>query len=146
MNPSTITATNIKFEVYDTKKRAWVSVSRTVSYDATSKTATVIPGSTLAASKQYRVTVTTNVKSSTGVALDQDASTSGNQPRSWTFTTGTLFAYSAVGDFSATQNPSGAWSYGYRASAGSGFVLYASHARPPRLEMNVRGLVAIADG
>jgi hypothetical protein len=130
MDPSTITATNIKFEVYDTKKRAWVSVSRTVSYDATSKTATVSPGSTLAAAKNYRVTVTTNVKSSTGVALDQDVNTSGNQPKSWTFTTGTLSAYSAVGNFSATQNPSGAWSYGYRASAGSGFVLYASHARP----------------
>jgi Bacterial Ig-like domain/WD40-like Beta Propeller Repeat len=130
MDPSTVTATNIKFEVYDTQKRAWVSVSHSVSYDATSKTATVSPDSPLAASRQYRVTVTTNVKSSTGVALDQDASTSGNQPRSWTFTTGTLFAYSAVGDFSATQNPSGAWSYGYRASAGSGLVLYASHARP----------------
>lgn len=35
--------------------------------------------------------------------------------------------YSAVGDFSATQNPSGAWSYGYRASARSGFTLYPYH-------------------
>ena len=130
MDPSTITATNIKFEVYDTTKRTWASVSHTVSYDATSKTATVSPSSTLAASKQFRVTVTTNVKSSTGVALDQDVNTSGNQLKSWTFTTGTLSVYSAVGNFSATQNPSGAWSYGYRASAGSGFVPYASHARP----------------
>jgi hypothetical protein len=88
MDPSTITATNIKFEVYDTKRSRWVSVTHTVSYAATSKTATVIPGSTLAASKKYRVTVTTNVKSGVGVALDQDANTSGNQLKSWTFTTG----------------------------------------------------------
>jgi hypothetical protein len=88
MDPSTITATNIKFEVYDTKRSKWVSVAHTVSYNATSKTATVIPGSTLAASKNYRVTVTTNVKSRVGVALDQNATTSGNQPKSWTFTTG----------------------------------------------------------
>jgi Bacterial Ig-like domain len=130
MDPSTITTTNIKFKVYDTNTRAWVSVSHSVSYYATSKTVTVSPGSTLAASKQYRVTVTTNVKSSTGVSLDQDINTSGNQPKSWTFTTGTLSVYSVVGNFSGTQNPSGAWSYGYRASAGSGFELYASHARP----------------
>jgi hypothetical protein len=88
MDPSTITATNIKFEVYDTKRSRWVSVAHTVSYDATSKTAMVIPGSTLAASKNYRVTVTTNVKSRVGVALDQDATIGGNQPKSWTFTTG----------------------------------------------------------
>jgi hypothetical protein len=89
MDPFSIIATNIKFVVYDTKRRKWVSVPHTVSYDATSKTATVSPGSTLAASNQYRVTVTTNVKSRSGVALDQDATTSGNQAKSWTFTTGT---------------------------------------------------------
>ena len=88
MDPSTITATNIKFEVYDTKRSRWISVTHTVTYDAPGKTATVRPGSTLAASKDYRVTVTTNVKSSTGVALDQDANTSGSQPKRWKFTTG----------------------------------------------------------
>jgi hypothetical protein len=104
------------------------------------------PTATFSTNMNPSTITATNVKSSTGAALDQDVNTSGNQPESWTFTTGTLSAYSAVGNFSATQNPSGAWSYGYRASAGSGFVLYASHARPPRLEMNVRGLVAIAEG
>jgi probable HAF family extracellular repeat protein len=88
MDPSTITATNIKFEVYDSKRSRWISVTHTVSYDAPGKTATVIPGSTLAASKDYRVTVTTNVKSSTGVALDQDANITGSQPMRWRFTTG----------------------------------------------------------
>jgi hypothetical protein len=52
------------------------------------RTVTVTPGSRLGASKKYRVTVTTGVKSNAGVALDQDASTPGNQPKKWTFTTG----------------------------------------------------------
>jgi Tol biopolymer transport system component len=38
--------------------------------------------------------------------------------------------YSAVGDFSATQNPHGVWSYGYRASSGSGLTLYTKHDKP----------------
>jgi hypothetical protein len=38
---------------------------------------------------------------------------------------------SAVGGFSATQNPSGAWSYGYRASGGSGFTRYTNHRTFP---------------
>ena len=46
------------------------------------------PDTRLAASKRYRVTITSKVLSSGGVALDQDASTSGNQPKTWTFTTG----------------------------------------------------------
>ena len=88
MDPSTIIASNIALQVYDTKRSRWVSVAHTVSYNAISKTATIIPGSTLAATKNYRVTVTTNVKSSTGLALDQEPTTSGNQPKRWTFTTG----------------------------------------------------------
>lgn len=35
--------------------------------------------------------------------------------------------YSVVGGFSATQNPSGAWSYGYQVSGGSDFTLYPYH-------------------
>jgi len=55
---------------------------------ALSRTATVTTGSTLAASKQYRVTVSANAKSGAGVALDQVGTTPGNQPKTWTFTTG----------------------------------------------------------
>jgi hypothetical protein len=39
---------------------------------------------------------------------------------------GDLYAQTAVGDFSATVNPSGVWSYGYRASAGPGYSSTAS--------------------
>ena len=37
---------------------------------------------------------------------------------------------SAVADFSAIQNPSGVWSYGYQASAGSNLTLYTNHSVP----------------
>jgi hypothetical protein len=39
---------------------------------------------------------------------------------------GDLYAQTAVGDFSATVNPSGVWSYGYRASAGPDYSSTAS--------------------
>lgn len=38
--------------------------------------------------------------------------------------------FSAVGDFSATLNPSGAWSYGYRTLSGSGLTLYTELDNP----------------
>jgi hypothetical protein len=38
------------------------------------------------------------------------------------------YMYSAVGDFSATQTPIGAWCYGSPASGGSGFTLYTNHS------------------
>jgi hypothetical protein len=85
-----ITPANITLQVYikKKKKKKWVNVTHTVEYDAKSRTATVKPGSRLAAFKRYRVTITTSVKSSGGsVALDQDAKTSGNQPKTWTFIT-----------------------------------------------------------
>jgi len=87
MKESTITSTTIRFQVYNKRKNKWIGVAHTVGYDAASKMATVTPDSTLAASKKYRVTVTTNVQSSTGLVLDQDPTTSGNQPKVWTFTT-----------------------------------------------------------
>jgi hypothetical protein len=87
MDASTITPATIKFQVYNKKKKKWVGVDHAVEYKADTRTATVKPGSGLAASKRYRVTITTNVKSSAGVALDQNAKTSGNQPETWTFIT-----------------------------------------------------------
>jgi hypothetical protein len=87
MDESTIIAKNLKLQVYNKKKKKWVSVAHTVGYDEGTKTATITPGSDLLASKKYRVTVTTNVLGSTGVALDQNEKTSGNQPKTWTFTT-----------------------------------------------------------
>jgi hypothetical protein len=87
MKASTITKDNIKLQVYNKKKKKWVSVAHTVDYVAGTKTATITPSSSLLASKKYRVTITSKVQSSDGVALDQNAKTSGNQPKTWTFTT-----------------------------------------------------------
>ena len=41
-----------------------------------------------------------------------------------------LPAYSAVGDFYTTSTPGSTWSYGYRASAGSGFTRYTRLDQP----------------
>ena len=59
------------------------------------------------------------VSSNDGAPVVVDAFKSYNNP-----------SYNAVGDFSATQNPDGAWSYGYHASGGSGFVVYTNHSTP----------------
>jgi Bacterial Ig-like domain len=88
MDGTTITATSIKLQAYNRTTKEWASVAHTVSYDVATRTVTVTPGSRLCASKKYRVTVTTGVKGNAGVALDQDASTPGNQSKKWTFTTG----------------------------------------------------------
>ncbi len=88
MNASTITASNIKFQVYNKKKKKWIGVAHGVTYDAPSRTATVTYETPLAALKKYRVTITANVRSSSGLALDQSDDISGNQPKVWTFTTG----------------------------------------------------------
>ena len=39
-------------------------------------------------------------------------------------------SYSAVTDFSATNNPSGAWSYGYKSFSSSTFTSYTSNGQP----------------
>ena len=88
MDASTLTPANVQLQVYNKRKNRWIGVTHTVTYDAASKTPTVIPGSLpAAASKKYRVTVTTGAKSGAGVALDQDRTTPGDQPKVWTFTT-----------------------------------------------------------
>jgi hypothetical protein len=43
----------------------------------------------LAKNTKYKAVVTTGAKDLAGNALDQKATTTGNQPKSWTFTTGT---------------------------------------------------------
>jgi Ca2+-binding RTX toxin-like protein len=63
------------------------SVPATVSYDDATKTATLNPGSDLAANTIYAATVTTGAKDLAGNALDQDPSATGDQQKSWSFTT-----------------------------------------------------------
>ncbi len=39
-------------------------------------------------------------------------------------------SFNAVNDFSATNNPTGAWSYGYKATSSSAFIRYTDHGQP----------------
>ena len=39
-------------------------------------------------------------------------------------------SYNAVADFSPSQNPTGAWSYGYKTLTGSAFTAFSSHGNP----------------
>jgi hypothetical protein len=73
MDPATITSTTF------TLRRATGAVAGAVSYDATTRTATLAPSSALAAGTTYTATVTTGVKSSSGQAM--------GAARTWTFTT-----------------------------------------------------------
>ena len=63
-----------------------------VSLSDDSKTVTIDPFPTdelraLAPSKTYKVTITTGAQDLSGKALDQNPSLSGNQPKTWSFTT-----------------------------------------------------------
>lgn len=123
MDPNSLRAST-KFHQWNTSKKEWQRVPTAVSVEGDTATLDPYPtepGRLLAANKEFKVTITTGAKNVVGLPMSRN--------KSWTFTTGAV-AYSAVDDFSATQNPSGTWSYGYRESAWSDFVLYPSHANP----------------
>ena len=62
------------------------TVPATLSYDSANKNAILDPSEPLDASSTYRVTVS-GAWDLTGNQLDQDPNTSGDQPKSWSFTT-----------------------------------------------------------
>jgi hypothetical protein len=62
-------------------------VAGVVNYDSTIKKATLDPTADLAYSTTYTATVTTGAEDLAGNQLDQDPNTSGNQPKTWSFTT-----------------------------------------------------------
>ncbi len=81
MDSATINGTNF------TLKQGTTSVATSVTYNANDKKATLDPSADLAANTTYTAQVTTGAKDLAGNALDQDSGTSGNQSKSWTFTT-----------------------------------------------------------
>lgn len=87
MDRSTLTDANIKLQIKTSK--GWSNISHSVSYESSTKTATITPSAPLKASKKYRVLVTTKVEDTLGTALDQSRSTSGNQPFKFSFAPGT---------------------------------------------------------
>ncbi len=77
LDPATVNAQNVKLQLYNAKKKRWVTVSSTPSYD--DKVITVNPTNTLGSQKRYRVVLSTNIESSTDQNLEQ--------PFSFRFTT-----------------------------------------------------------
>lgn len=71
------------------KKGSTTKLSATVSYQASTDMATLDPTNSLQAGVTYKAVVTTGAKDVAGIPLDQNSTTSGNQQKGWTFTTGT---------------------------------------------------------
>jgi hypothetical protein len=101
MDGTTITTTS-----FTLKKPDGTTVPATVSYDASSLTATLTPSAALASSTTYTATLTTAVKSSSGTALAN--------PYTWSFTT------AAPGTPTAVRINAGGGAY--TASSGATFV------------------------
>jgi hypothetical protein len=62
-------------------------IPATVVYKRATNKAVLDPSADLKGGTTYRAEVTTQAKDLAGNALDQDPSTPGDQPKSWTFTT-----------------------------------------------------------
>ncbi len=69
LKADTVTYRNVKLQVWNRKKKRWVTVSSTPSYD--NKVITVSPTNTLGSQKKYRVVLNTNIKSATDKNLEQ---------------------------------------------------------------------------
>jgi dipeptidyl aminopeptidase/acylaminoacyl peptidase len=82
MNPSTVNTTTFKLRKAGTS----TSVGATVTYDAAARKATLDPNAGLTRGATYVATVNTGAKDLAGNALDQNATTSGSQPKTWKFT------------------------------------------------------------
>ncbi|MDP9437718.1 MAG: Ig-like domain-containing protein, partial [Actinomycetota bacterium] len=82
MDPTTITGSTF------TLKKGAQAVRARVSLDPTGKKATLNPRKDLQAGAKYTATVAIAAKDLWGTALDQDPSTTGDQPKSWTFKVG----------------------------------------------------------
>ena len=78
---STINTTTFRLR----KAGTTTNVAAALSYDPTTKRATLNPNTNLQAGATYVATVTTGAKDLAGNALDQNPSTAGNQAKSWQF-------------------------------------------------------------
>jgi hypothetical protein len=62
------------------------AIGAVVSYDSTTKKATLNPNANLQLGTKYKAVVTAGAKDLAGNALDQDLATTGSQPKQWVFT------------------------------------------------------------
>jgi hypothetical protein len=81
MQASTINTTTFRLR----KAGTTTNVAAAVSYDTTTKRATLNPNVDLKAGATYVATLTTGAKDLAGNQLDQDPNTAGNQRKSWQF-------------------------------------------------------------
>jgi hypothetical protein len=82
-DPSTIKGTTFKLMRAGTT----TVIGAVVSYDATTKIATLNPNANLLRGTKYKAVVTTGAEDLAGNRLDQNSSLDGLQQKSWTFTT-----------------------------------------------------------
>jgi hypothetical protein len=68
------------------KKGSTTPIGAVVSYDASTKKATLNPNANLKRGAKYKAIVTTGAQDLAGNGLDQDPTLSGNQPKQWFFT------------------------------------------------------------
>jgi hypothetical protein len=84
MRASTINTTTFKLR----KSGTSTILGATVTYNATTKQATLNPSANLQSGATYVATVTTGAKDVAGNSLDQNSTTAGNQAKSWSFKVG----------------------------------------------------------
>jgi hypothetical protein len=93
MDPATITSSTFRLLKVNADGTTTRITNAPVKLSSDGLQATLDPFGTsttlLAKSTKYRALVTTGAKDVTGNALDQNPTTTGNQQKSWTFTTGT---------------------------------------------------------
>lgn len=82
MAPASVNRTTVKLVRAGTS----VVVPATVTYNATTKTATLNPSRSLVKGARYTATVTVGAKDAAGNALDQSVTLAGAQPKTWSFT------------------------------------------------------------
>jgi hypothetical protein len=62
------------------------AIGAVVSYDPTTKKATLNPNTNLKRGAKFKAVVYPGAKDAAGNALDQNSATSGSQPKQWVFT------------------------------------------------------------
>lgn len=82
MDVSSINRTTFKLM----KAGTTTSIGAVVSYEPTTRKATLNPNADLQLGTKYKAVVTAGAKDLTGNALDQDLATTGSQPKQWVFT------------------------------------------------------------
>ena len=81
-NPNVGTSTTFKLMKAGTTNL----IGAVVSYDPTTKKATLNPNANLRRGTKYKVEMSTGAQDVAGNALDQNGSLSGSQPKEWVFT------------------------------------------------------------